>query len=128
MTGQVKEDFISRFGELGVSVDSRLISFKPVLLSKSEFLKEVAIWSLPSNGDDMVSIQLDENSLGFTFCTVPVIYCLDNKKKIVVYYNDGTESIFEDTDTLNLSISQSIFNRDNKINRIKVYIDGGRLK
>jgi len=130
MTGQVKEDFISRFGELGVKVDSRLISFEPVLLSKSEFLKEDAIWSLPSNGDgnDTVSIQLDENSLGFTFCTVPVIYCLDNKKKIVVYYNDGTESIFEDSSTLNLSISQSIFNRDKKINRIKVYIDGGRLK
>ncbi|MBI9014793.1 MAG: hypothetical protein JEZ08_21360 [Clostridiales bacterium] len=130
MTGQVKEDFISRFGELGVKVESGLISFKPVLLSTSEFLKEARIWSLPIDGEGhrKVSIQLDKNTLGFTFCTVPVIYCLDSKRKIVVCYNDGSESVMENTDTLNDSISQSIFDRDNKINRIKVCIDSSKMK
>ncbi len=130
MTGQVKEDFISRFGELGVKVESGLIKFNPVLLSTLEFLNETRTWLLPTNAesDTDVSIQLDKNTLGFTFCTVPVIYCLDNKRKIVVYYNDGSESTLEDTETLNHSMSQSIFNRDNKINRIKVYIDSSKMK
>ncbi len=129
MTGQVKEDFISRFGELGVKVESGLIRFKPVLLSTLEFLNETRIWSLPINndGDTDISIRLEKNTLGFTFCTVPVIYCLDSKRKIEVCYNDGSESTLEDTDTLNQSMSQSIFNRDNKINRIKVYIDGSKM-
>ncbi|GGM28901.1 hypothetical protein GCM10011351_13650 [Paraliobacillus quinghaiensis] len=130
MTGQVKEDFISRLTELGVKVEEGLVHFKPVLLSKSEFLKETKLWSLPrnSNAADTETIQLDENSLGFTFCAVPVIYYLDDKKKIIVCYKDGTESIFEDEDTLDLVTSQTIFSREGKIDRIKVYIDGSKLK
>jgi hypothetical protein len=130
MTGQVKEDFISRFGELGVKVEAGLIRFNPVLLSKLEFLNETRTWSVPTNneGDTEVSIQLEKDTLGFTFCTVPVVYCLDSKRKIVVCYNDGSESTLENTDSLTQSMSQSIFNRDNKINRIKVYIDGSKMK
>lgn len=130
MTGQVKEDFISRLGELGVMVEDGLIRFHPELLVKSEFLQEMKTWSLPrnSNNNDNETIQLDENSLGFTFCSVPIIYYLDNKKKIIVCYKDGTENIFEDVDTLDSVTSQSIFNRDSKINKIKVYIDGSKLK
>ncbi|RSK26084.1 hypothetical protein EJF36_03895 [Bacillus sp. HMF5848] len=130
MTGQVKEDFISRLGELGVKVENGCVRFKPELLAKSEFLKETKVWSLPknSNATDTVTIQLDENTLGFTFCAVPVIYYLDDKKKIIVCYTDGTESMFEDVDTLDRETSQTIFNRDGQIDRIKVYIDGSQLK
>lgn len=130
MTGQVKEDFISRLGELGVEVEAGLIRFKPELLAKAEFLTEGKTWFLPRNSDaaDTETIQLDENSLGFTFCAVPVIYYLEGKKKIIVYYKDGTERIFEDTDTLDSETSQTIFNRDGRIDRIQVYIDGSQLK
>lgn len=130
MTGQVKEDFISRLGELGVKVEEGLIRFKPELLAKSEFLKEMKIWSLPrkSHAVDTETIRLDENSLGFTFCAVPVIYYLNSQKKIIVCYKDGTESIFEDADTLDFVTSQTVFRRDDKIDRIKVFIDGSKLK
>ncbi|OJF91526.1 hypothetical protein [Alkalibacterium sp. 20] len=125
MTGQVKEDFISRLGELGVKVEEGRVHFKPVLLTKSEFLNETKVWSLPrnSNATDTETIQLEENSLGFTFCAVPVIYYLEGEKKIVVCYKDGTESIYEDADTLNIETSQTIFSRDGKIDKIKVTID-----
>ena len=124
MTGQVKEDFISRFGELGVQVENGRIRFNPKLLAKSEFLKEMNNWSLPRNSNEMDEdiIRLDKNSLGFTFCAVPVIYCLDEKKKIIVSYKDGRENIFEDEDTLDLATSQRIFNREDKMSKIKVCI------
>ncbi|MBT2692826.1 hypothetical protein J7E32_07405 [Bacillus sp. ISL-55] len=129
MTGQVKEDFISRLGELGVKAEAGRIHFKPELLAKAEFLTEPKTWSLPRNshaeGSD--TIQLDKNSLGFTFCAVPVIYYLDSQKKIIVCYKDGTERIYEDADTLDHETSQTIFSRDGKIDRIKVYIDGSNL-
>jgi hypothetical protein len=130
MTGQVKEDFISRLGELGVKVEEGLVRFKPELLAKSEFLTEKKIWSLPRNSHaaDTETIMLDENSLGFTFCAVPVIYYLEGKKGIIVCYKDGTESIFENVDSLDPATSQAIFSRDGKIDRIKVYMDGSQLK
>lgn len=124
MTGQVKEDFISRFGELGVQVENGRIRFNPKLLAKSEFLKEAKNWSIPRNSSerDAETIPLEKNSLGFTFCAVPVIYYLGDKKKIVLSYKDGSENIFEDADTLDLATSQRIFNREGKISKIKVCI------
>ena len=40
MTGQVKEDVLSRFGELGVVVSEGKLGFNPRLLRKNEFLQE----------------------------------------------------------------------------------------
>ena len=39
MTGQVKEDILSRFGELGVFVKEGKLRFNPCLLRRNEFLK-----------------------------------------------------------------------------------------
>ena len=39
MTGQVKEDIISRFGELGVRIKNGKLQFNPILLKKDEFLE-----------------------------------------------------------------------------------------
>ena len=40
MTGQVKEEILTRFGELGVCVEDGVIHFKPSLLRKAEFLSD----------------------------------------------------------------------------------------
>jgi len=126
MTGQVKEDFISRFGELGIEVNEGQISFKPTLLSESEFLSEAITWSLPMV-NETGSIQLEANTLGFTFCTVPVIYHLANEQKIVIGYSDGVQEVLENTNKLGASVSRSIFNRDNKVSRMDVYLDGNTI-
>jgi hypothetical protein len=120
LTGQVKEDFISRFGELGVKVKDGLLYFDPVLLERSEFLNEKRSWSLPRNDQETETIGLNKHTLGFTFCTVPVIYILSDHKKIVVTYFDGTEKTFEVA--LDFETSHSVFNRDGKIDTIQVYL------
>lgn len=40
MTGQVKEDILTRIGELGVKMKDGKLVFEPHLLSKSEFLQK----------------------------------------------------------------------------------------
>ena len=40
MTGQVKEEIITRFGELGLFIKDGRITFKPYLIRKSEFLNK----------------------------------------------------------------------------------------
>ncbi len=121
LTGQVKEDFISRFGELGVKVKNGLVHFDPVLLERSEYLSEKESWTLPRNGHGSETILIEKNALGFTFCTVPVIYTLSDHKKIVVTSVDGKVKTFKDA--LDLETSHSLFNRDGKIDRIDVSID-----
>ncbi len=121
LTGQVKEDFISRFKELGVKVQDGLVHFDPVLLEESEFLGERQSWTLPTE-----TVWLDKHSLGFTFCTVPIIYKLSDHKKIAVYYKDGTERSFEGA--IDVETSHSMFNRDGKIDRIEVSVVGSKLR
>jgi hypothetical protein len=127
LTGQVKEDFISRLGELGVNVKNGLVQFNPLLLDKAEFLTEKKTWSLPRTSHE-TEITLQAQSLGFTFCTVPVIYTLSDQKHIIVSYIDGSEKRFENTDTLDSQVSQSLFRRDGMIDKINVYVDGSVLR
>lgn len=129
MTGQVKEDFISRLDELGVKVNAGQVHFKPVLLKKSEFITEKIRWTLPStDGPDPRVIELSEQSLGFTFCSVPVIYTLGEEKQIMVKFADGTEEVSASEDALDTKISQLLFNRSGKVEQIKVSLDSNSLK
>ena len=41
MTGQVKEEIITRMGELGCFIDNGQLEFNPKLLRRSEFLTEI---------------------------------------------------------------------------------------
>ena len=54
MTGQVKEDILCRFGELGVRVENGRVSFRPTLLRDDEFLSD--------------------GTLSFTYCGAKIIY------------------------------------------------------
>jgi len=127
MTGQVKEDLLSRFGELGIVVKDGQLQFKPDLLRKEEFLTEektIEYFDVKSNAS---SLKLPENSLFFTKCEVPVIYEISE--------NGGLE-IFDENDevkTMNELIiskedSENIFKRNGKISLIKVKIGKEQLK
>jgi hypothetical protein len=109
MTGQVKEDFLSRIGELGVFVKDGKIIFNPRLLRESEFVKTPKTFNLK------------EGSLCFTYCQVPIVYSLSNKNCIEVVFNDNSNVVF-DSLSLDEVTSTEVFNRTNKINHIKVSI------
>jgi hypothetical protein len=40
MTGQVKEDVLTRKGELGIKVEGGKLRFQPNLLNKNQFLQQ----------------------------------------------------------------------------------------
>lgn len=120
MTGQVKEDIIARFGELGVKVEKGQIMFEPKLLATSEFLTEATAWVLPIAAETV--IPLEANTLGFTFCGVPMIYHLGTEAKLVVTYRTGEAQVFEGAKTLDKTISESIFNRAGTIGQVDVYL------
>ena len=127
MTGQVKEDILSRFGELGVQVKKGRLQFQPYLLRKTEFLDEVHVFRYVDLNNDKHKMDLHPGSLGFTFCQVPIVYIMSAESKIKIEMSDGSS---ETTNGLGLSkaISHDIFQRSGQVKLITVYVETSILK
>ena len=121
MTGQVKEDLLSRFGELGVFVTEGKIVFKPRLLKESEFLTSSKTFDFISVSGTKESITVNQNQLCFTYCQVPIIYTVAEEEKVVVTYNSGNEKVLNEL-ALDEEISNELFNRTNNVKRIEVFL------
>jgi len=127
MTGQVKEDIISRFGELGIVTNNGCLGFNPVLLREEEFLEDDCVFNyIDTNGDEK-SLKLRQNNLGFTYCQVPIQYIQGEQSKIRVYFSDGQSSEIE-SNMLDKELSKNVFARNGKIERIEVTVDKNILK
>lgn len=123
MTGQVKEEVLTRFAELGVTVHGGRISFRPLLLRRSEFLREPAELSTFDLGGAPITVALAEGTLGFTYCQVPIVLHLGEKLRIVLTKQAGREEI--SGDTLSAEASASLFARTGQIQQIDVWTRPG---
>jgi hypothetical protein len=126
MTGQVKEDMISRFGELGLIVNDGQISFSPVLLKQDEFLSEPQTWQYSLGGLTQTE-QLDAGSLAFCLCGVPVIYRLAQHASVFVY-QEGAEPETIPGNDLGAAWSQSVFRRENRVRKIVVNLNATLIR
>ena len=121
MTGQVKEDVLSRFGELGVVVENGELQFKPNLLRKDEFLKTSKSFKYTAIDKKVKEIKLEENSLCFTYCQIPVIYKLGTENAIQLIHVNGNELKIEGQ-VIDGVTSEKIFSRSGEIEKIVVLI------
>jgi len=121
MTGQVKEDVLSRFGELGVFVKEGKLFFDPKLLRKEEFLTAPSTFTYINIDQEVKEIALEKGTLCFTYCQVPIIYKLSDKEGVKIAFNK--DSVLE-FDSLNLDsqTSQMLFERTGEISEIIVYL------
>ena len=127
MTGQVKEDILSRFGELGVIVKEGRLCFNPCMLRKTEFLTKRQVFSYVDVQGNAAELKLEAGSLCFTYCQVPIVYELAKENELEVVMNDGTVS---KSKSLNLDIlmSEKVFGRTGEIVRIITHINKGMLR
>jgi len=119
MTGQVKEDFLARMTELGVSVANGTVKFQPYLLKIEEFLKERKTVHFTDVNLRKKELMLEKNSLFFTYCQVPVVYKLADKNTIQVIYSDE-KSIEIEGLSLDKKNSELVFQRNGRIANIIV--------
>ncbi|MCP4273032.1 MAG: hypothetical protein GY781_13905 [Gammaproteobacteria bacterium] len=121
MTGQVKEDVISRMGCLGVRIHQGQISFDTRLLNHDELLEQESTFKYSSLKHEVEEIELRPGQLGFTVCQVPVVYSLSDQNKIVITLSDNSR---EETsgNTISRQYSNAIFKRNNEIQLIEVSI------
>ncbi len=127
MTGQVKEDIISRFGELGVDFEYGVLKFKPHLLRKNEFLTENKAVKYINVNKDVQHLDLKPNQLFFTICQIPVVYTKSNKNNIKVEFNNDSDTSIDSLE-LPKDISKAIFKRTNQVKLLQVEIKESILK
>jgi len=121
MTGQVKEDILARWGELGILAREGSIVFHPILLRRQEFLSKADQFICYDLEDSKNVIPMEKDTLAFTYCQVPVKYHLSEQRKVKLHLKDGSElKIAGDTiDPLN---SNKIFRRTGEITLIQVWL------
>jgi hypothetical protein len=127
MTGQVKEDLLTRWGELGIVVEDGCVKFDPFLLKKSNFLEEHNKIEITNVDNEEVSLELPKNSIGFTLCQIPVIYQISDENYIKIKYADGDEEHVS-ANSLNKKLSAKIWERTGEIESINVGILAAQLR
>ncbi len=121
MTGQVKEDFLTRFGEMGVQVDRGRLSFVPELTSRGEFLQHSATFHYVDVVGRDQSIALAIGSLAFTLGQVPVVLHLAGPPHLVVSHEGGTSRTSKGL-VLDAETSATLFERAGVVTRIDVFL------
>ena len=119
MTGQVKEDLLCRFGELGVRVTEGQLHFDRALMHEGEFLTEPATFEYVDVKQQRRTIELTADSLAYTVCQVPVVHVRGDAAQIEIAYTDGrTERV--DGSVLDRERSAHIFRRTHEIDQLTV--------
>jgi len=120
MTGQVKEDILSRLVELGVSVEEGRLAFRPHLIRDQEFAGSEGSWRLPAAPESRPE-RIEKGSLAFLLFGVPVIYRPSDESRITLHGADGTRETIEGT-RLDRRRSRSLFGREGLVRKIVVDI------
>ncbi len=121
MTGQVKEEILTRFGELGVRVRDGRLSFEPALLRASEFFAEKQRFDYLALDGTWRTIDLPPASLAFTFAQVPIIYTRADAPSGEVLYTEGQRSPLAGN-VLTPEDSLSVFLRRGTITEIRMRV------
>jgi len=123
MTGQVKEEILTRFGELGLQIAGGQIKFAPVLLRKSEVLTAPKVFSHVNVSGEWLASELQAGQLAYTYCQVLVVYSFTDQDSVSISVTDKAGSVSAVTGgSLSVEQSKCIFNRDGSISRVDVTI------
>lgn len=122
MTGQVKEEILTRFGELGVRIFDGCLHFQPILLRRREFLAEASTFEYLDLSGAPQSLELTPGSLAFTLCQTPIRYQLgDEPLSVKVTLADGRVEMMK-ASSLTPELSAELFARSGEIALIEVNI------
>jgi hypothetical protein len=121
MTGQVKEEILTRFGELGLRVIEGSIRFQPRLLRRCEFpdeTRKLRFLDVEGKWNDLV---VSRRSIAFTYCQVPITYRLVDQPAATINLTYGDGQITELNELgLPPEMSAELFERSGHVRRVEV--------
>ncbi len=126
MTGQVKEDIVARFGELGISMNDGCLIFEPSILLREDFFTEAGRFHYINLAGNPVDIEVNSGELGFTICQVPILYHQGEEDKIKVMTTAGNAEELKGS-RLSPKWSEIVISRTGEIEKIVVHFKNSRL-
>ncbi|MEM1214782.1 MAG: hypothetical protein AAGJ82_03810 [Bacteroidota bacterium] len=127
MTGQVKEDIISRFTELGLWMTDGKLHFRPRMLRQAEFLTRPATFNYFALDGDEKHLSIPADALVFTLYQVPFVYQRSEQNELRIHLQDGqvrtqAELVLEG-DTL-----AALFAREGSVVKVEVLFGNEQMK
>jgi hypothetical protein len=119
MTGQVKEEILTRLGELGLRVEDGCIVFRPIQLREAEWTRGPTNARFIDVDGREHAVTLPEGAIAFTFCQVPIAYRRAQDLQVRVHRQDGTVVNCVDG-RVDATLSSSIFRRLGDVRLIEV--------
>jgi len=121
MTGMVKEEVLTRFGELGVRVNEGGVNFELALLRAREFVASPQTFRFLDVDGQWQELTVPESGLAFTWCQVPFVYRLDDSAEpaVTVTLDDGSH-LTPTGLTLPTELSAELFLRSGRIRQIEL--------
>jgi hypothetical protein len=128
MTGQVKEEILTRFIELGARVRNGEIVIEPALLRQREFAATASTFCYLDVDKHWQSLDLPPASLAFTWCQLPFVYVLDDEAEpgLEIEFDDGKTSHFPNT-ALSGELSSHVLERTGRIRKVTVTVGAEQL-
>ncbi|HUS42570.1 MAG TPA: hypothetical protein VMY16_07875 [Ilumatobacteraceae bacterium] len=120
MTGQVKEELLTRWAELGLVVSEGSIHFSAVLFSEAELRTEAGTLVHLDAAGRLGHLDVPPGAAAFTICRVPVVVsAADTPPMILITLADGSRREVSGS-TLDRETSRQVFDQTATIARIDV--------
>ena len=128
MTGQVKEEMMARFSELGIRVSEGEINFDPCLLRPCEFIDTVKVFRFLDVHNQWQELNVPENGLAFTWCQLPLVYriCESQAPALTVTLATGDSLSLTDL-RLPADLAEAVFKRNGVIEKLELTITSEQL-
>lgn len=128
MTGQVKEELIARFAELGVRVANGAVQFDPCLLRACEFIKQPQPFRYLDVDQQWQELTVPADGLAFSWCQVPLVYQLSDTldTSLVVVLKNGERQTLPEM-ALPAAMAAQLFTRNGQIRQLELVLSPSQL-
>ena len=129
MTGLVKEEVLTRFGELGVRVSEGAVNFELALLRAREFVASPQTFRFLDVDGQWQELTVPESGLAFTWCQVPFVYRLDDsvpEPAVTFSLDDGSHRTLTGP-ILPTELSTELFVRSGRVRQVELVVRRSQL-
>ncbi len=120
MTGQVKEEIIARFAELGLYVIDGRILFDRLLVEEDEYCHEPGALQYVDVHGTARDLQVPAGSYAFTFCQTPILVSAAGAADRIVLHRGEEQTTEVDFPWCPSDASRAVFEKSGEITRIEV--------
>ena len=124
MTGQVKEEILTRAAELGLSVQDGQLVFDFGLLQQQEWLEAPITFSYLDVQQRSQQLDLPAGAFAYTYCQVPIVCVRAETPAMVVHFADNQPQHIANH-RLDREHSQQILQRTGELIRLEVHVPPG---